>query len=135
MKRLIAFISFLIMIVISFSIFTGCGENKDEKKKKEALSAAAGTYNGAYMQIVGDSTRIEGEAFSVILNEDGTGISNREGASYKVKWSINGTEFKMTETFAGISIDYNGTLENGKLDIFNGDKNDNFTYEYVYEKQ
>ena len=73
--------------------------------------------------------------FSLELKEDGTGMHNRDGSSYKVKWSIKGNEFTMTETFAGLSIDYNGTLKDGKLDIFNGDKNDDFTYEYVYEKQ
>ena len=41
----------------------------------------------------------------------------------------------MTETFAGMSIDYNGTLDDGKLEIYNGDKDDDFTYMYVYEKQ
>lgn len=41
----------------------------------------------------------------------------------------------MTEKFLGISIEYTGTLADGKLDIFNADPNDDLTCEYVYEKQ
>lgn len=134
MKRIIAFTSFFIMIMLSFCLFMGCGNSKDDKKKED-LSAYAGTYKGVYTKFVGDTTKIENEVFSLDLKADGTGTSNRDGASYKLTWKVNGKEFTMTETFAGMSIDYNGTLENGKLDIFNGDKNNDFTYEYVYEKQ
>ena len=41
----------------------------------------------------------------------------------------------MEETFLGITVEYNGTLTDGKLDIFNGDPSDDLTCEYVYEKQ
>ena len=41
----------------------------------------------------------------------------------------------MEETFVGDPIVYTGTLKDGKLDIFNGDKDDIFTYEYVYVKE
>ena len=40
----------------------------------------------------------------------------------------------MTEKFLGSTIDYTGTLKDDKLDIFNGDPDDMWTYEYVYKK-
>ena len=133
MKKVISIMTILIVLALGMVALTGC--NNKEDKKNESLRAAAGTYKGIYTKYVGDTTKIENEEFSLELKDDGTGTSNRDGASYKVTWKIKGTEFSMTEKFAGLTIDYNGTLENGKLDIFNGDKNDNFTYEYVYEKK
>ena len=117
-------------------VLTGCNNDKDDKKEEKVdLSAAAGTYKGIYTKFVGDDTKVEDEEFSLELKDDGTGVSNRDGASYKLTWSLKGKEFKMTETFAGMSIDYNGTLDNGKLEIYNGDKDNDFTYMYVYEKK
>lgn len=41
----------------------------------------------------------------------------------------------MSETFIGDPIEYTGTLKDGKLDIFNGNPDDDFSCEYVYEKE
>ena len=118
-----------VVLVAVFGILslTGCG------KKGEDLSKYAGTYKGEYTKMVGDDTK-ETEEFSVELKKDGTGVSKRNGASYNITWSIDGENFKMTEKFIG-TIEYNGTLKDGKLDLFNGDKTDPYTYEYVYNKQ
>lgn len=135
MKKTIKVISVFMMILMMGFILTGCSDKDDKKEEKVDLSAAAGTYKGVYTKFVGDATKNEEEVFSLELKDDGTGVSNREGTSYNLKWSLKGKEFKMTETFAGMSIDYNGTLDDGKLEIYNGDKDDDFTYMYVYEKQ
>jgi hypothetical protein len=39
----------------------------------------------------------------------------------------------MTEKFLG-TIDYTGTIEGGKIDVFNDDPSKPMTYEYVFEK-
>ncbi len=99
------------------------------------LKEASGTYEGLYQKLVGDESKIEDEEFSVELKADGTGTSTRDGDTYKMTWTLDGEKFTMKETFAGMSIDYTGTLVDGVLDIFNGDPNDPFTYNYVYKKQ
>ena len=126
MKRALKILLTLVAVLGIFSL-TGCG-------KKTDLSAYAGNYKGEYTKTVGDETKITDEEFSVELKKDGTGVSRRNGAEYNITWSIDGENFKMTEKFIG-TIEYNGTLKDGKLDIFNGDKENIFTYEYVYNKE
>ena len=135
----------------------GCGETKTdraEESPKETAEVteteepaetptedsdreAAGTYTGIYTKFVGDddSAKVTDEEFSLILLEDGTGEHFRDGNTYKVTWEQHGEEVTMTETFMGVTIDYNGTLKDGQLNLFNGDKDDPFTYEYVYESE
>jgi len=134
MKKIFTIVTMLIILMVGAVALTGCNDKKDEKSNKN-LAEAAGTYKGQYTKFVGDPTTVTDEEFSLELKADGTGTSNRDGASYNVTWTIDGTKFNMTEKFAGLTIDYNGTLENGLLDIYNGDKNNDFTYEYVYKKK
>ena len=114
-------------------------EESSTKEKKETKSSAevAGTYVGQYTKFVGDpdSARNEDEEFSLVLEEDGTGKHNRDDMSFNITWKLDGEEFKMTETFIGDPIEYVGTLKDDKLDIFNGDPQSAFSYEYVYEKE
>lgn len=136
MKKILS-VSFVIVLLLSgLLVFTGCEKEESKKKdeKKTDLSTVAGTYIGQYTKLVGDSTKEYDDEFSLELKEDGTGVHNRDDASYKLKWSLDGEKFKMTETFLGSTIDYTGTLKDDKLDIFNGDPDDMWTYEYVYTK-
>lgn len=136
MKKILS-VSFVIVLLLSgLLVFTGCEKEESKKKdeKKTDLSTVAGTYIGQYTKLVGDSTKEYDDEFSLELKEDGTGVHNRDDASYKLKWSLDGEKFKMTETFLGSSIEYTGTLKDDKLDIFNGDPDDTWTYEYVYTK-
>ena len=125
MKKSLKILLVLVAVIGVFSL-AGCG-------KKADLSKFAGTYVGEYSKFVGDTEK-ETEAFSVELKSDGTGVSRRNGGEYKITWSINGENFKMTEKFLG-TIDYTGTLKDGKLHIYNGDPTSDTTYEYVYNKQ
>lgn len=122
-------IFFAVISVFCLFMLTACGGSK--------LKDYAGTYNGEYTKFVGDSMEDKdtSDDFYLELKEDGTGIHHRGGENYSVKWEIDKENFKMTETFLGISIEYTGTLKDGKLDIFNGDKEDIFTVEYVYTKK
>lgn len=117
------------LIVISgLVILTGCG--------KKSLSAYAGTYELEYQKYVGDpDTAKTQESWTFVLNEDGTGKSNRDGNSYNVEWSIDGENIKVSEKFLGITNEYNGTLKNDKLDLFNGEKTDDLTLEAVFNKK
>ena len=108
---------------------------KEVKEITPEMQAAAGEYKRLYIKMVCSETKEDQEEAKLILNADGTGTSYRDDLEIKIKeWSINGTEFKMTEKFLG-TIDYVGTLENGHLDIFNGDPSNGMTYEYVFDKQ
>ncbi len=110
-------------------------ESKDEKPS-ESAEKAAGTYKGLYTKFVGDEEDVKNtDPFTLVLNEDGTGEHNRDDNTYKLTWKQDGDEITMTETFLGVTIDYNGTLKDGKLSLFNGEKEDPFTCEYVYEKE
>lgn len=121
----------LLVVVLFLSIFlvTGCGGKKDEKKD------VAGTYEGKYTKLVGDSEKNTEEEFSLVLNEDGTGKHNRDGESYDVEWNIDGENFTMKDKFESLTIDYTGTLKDKVLQIYNGDPKDTWTYEYYYEKK
>ena len=116
-----------VLVLVSVFALSGCG--------KKDLSSYAGSYKGEYTKMVIDTEKTTGEEFSVELKSNGTGISRRNGAEYNISWSLNGDNFKMTEKFGPLTIDYNGTLKDGVLDIFNGDKEQPATYEYVYKKQ
>ena len=133
MKRTFKIALVVILLVMGLVLLTGCGDKEEKGSKKQDLSKFAGTYTGKYTKLVGDETKNE-EVFSVTLEKDGTGTSHREDTDYKMTWKLDGEKFSMTEKFMGITIDYTGTLKDGKLDIFNGDPEDIWTYEYVYEK-
>lgn len=117
------------LIFVGVLFITGCGGKKNDMKD------AAGTYEGKYTKIVGDDTKNTGEEFSLVLNEDGTGKHNRDGESYNVEWTLDGEKFTMKDKFGPLTIDYTGTLKDGKLQIYNGDPTDLWTYEYNYEKK
>ena len=117
----------LLVIMVSLVMVTGCGG---------AMKKAAGTYKLVYSKFVGDpDTAKREEEWTIELNEDGTGKSNRDNSSYTVEWSIDGENIKITEKFLALTIDYNGTLKDGKLDVFNGDKTNDLTLEAVFNKQ
>ena len=116
-----------VFVLVSVFALSGCG--------KKDLSSYVGSYKGEYTKMVIDTEKNTDEEFSVELKSDGTGVSRRNGAEYNITWSIDGENFKMTERFGPLTIDYNGTLKDGKLDIFNGDKEQPATYEYIYNKQ
>ena len=118
-----------VFVFFGLILLTGCG--------KSNLKEYAGIYKLEYSKYVGDPDTAKNttETAELVLNEDGTGKSNRNGASYDVEWSIDGENITLTEKFMGIKLDYNGTLKNGKLDLFNGDKTNDLTNETVYNKQ
>ena len=124
MKRIIALL-LAVMMVIGLC---ACGSSGN---------AAAGTYKGEYTKMVGDSddAKNTSQAFTLTLESNGKGKHERDGLTLDVTWELNGEDFKMTETFLGMGLDYTGTLKDGKLDIFNGPQEDIWTVEYVYTKQ
>ena len=132
MKKIIA----LTLIALLAFALCACGGSGGGETKAEAPAdnPAAGTYTGVHSKFVGDTEWSEDEVFSLELKSDGTGTSTRDGASYDVTWKLDGENFSMTETFAGLTIDYTGTLKDGELHTYNGEPTDDFTYEYVYKK-
>ncbi len=118
---------FTLVTLAGLLVVAGCG--------KKDLSSYAGTYSLEYYKYVGDSEADkQTEEWTMELSADGTGKSNRDGASYNVEWSLDGENVKITEKFIG-TIDYNGTLKDGRLDVFNGDKENALTMEAVFNKK
>lgn len=118
-----------LILVFCFVIITACGNSN--------MKALAGTYKQEYSKYVGDpdTAKDTTEVASIELNEDGTGKSNRNGTSYNIEWKVDGENITLTETFMGMKIEYNGTIKDGKLDLFNGDKTNALTNETVYNKE
>ena len=117
----------VVFVMVGVLFLAGCS-------KKADLSKYAGTYKLEYSKYVGDPDDAKStEDWTIELKSDGTGKSNRDGASYNVEWSVDGENVKLTEKFIG-TIDYNGTLKDGTLDIYNGDKTNALTLEAVFKK-
>ncbi len=123
----------LIVLLVTVALLTvlvviACSE------KDNPMKDASGTYAGQYSMMVGDNVKDQ-SPFSLILKADGTGIHSHGDAEFQVTWKLNGEQFTMEENFLGLSVDYTGTLKDGTLDIFNGDPENSWTYEYIYVKQ
>ena len=124
MKKLI-----LCSILVLFCLFvTGCGNELDKY---------SGTYKLEYSKFVGDpdTEKDTTDIQEIILNSDGTGKSNRDGLNINIEWKIDGENITLIETYGGIKLDYNGTLKDNRLDLFNGDKTNALTMEKVYIKE
>ena len=118
----------IVFIMVGLLIVTGCGKGN--------LANYAGIYKLEYSKYVGDpDTAKSTEEWTITLNEDGTGKSNRDDSSYDAEWSMDGENIVFIEKFMGIKNEYNGTIKDGKMDIFNGDKTNDLTLEAVFNKQ
>jgi hypothetical protein len=117
-----------LLLILCVILLTACGNS---------LKDYAGTYKLEYSKYVGDAADVKDTSSyeTLILNDDGTGKSNRDGLNIDVKWSMEEDNISLTETYAGIKIDYNGTIKDGKLTMYNGDKTNDLTYEKVYNKE
>lgn len=118
----------LVLVIFSVFIITGCGNKLEEY---------AGTYKLEYFKYVGDpeTAKVDDEIADIVLNGDGTGKSNRDGLNIDIEWQLDGENITLTEIYMGVKLEYNGTLKNGKLNLFNGNKNDDLTVEKVYNKE
>ena len=123
MKKTIAVVMALVMALM----LVACGASQEMKD-------AAGTYKCQQSKLVGVNDWETDEEFTLELKEDGTGTRTTDGTSYELTWKLEGETFTMTETFLGLTNDYTGTLKDGKIDIFNGDPENDLTYEYVLAK-
>ena len=117
------------VLVLGVFMITGCG--------KKDLSEYAGTYEKEFEKYVADSDDDKNtvDPWTIILNADGTGKSNRDEESYDAEWSLDGENFKFTEKFGPIKNEYTGTLKDGKIDMFNGDPKSDITLEIVFNKK
>ena len=95
--------------------------------------SAAGFYQGQYTMTGVKRDRFS--LFSLQLEDDGTGVQTRSGLTIDVTWSLEGRRFSMTETYRGMELSYTGTLEGKTLTLYNGDPDDPWTTQYVYEKE
>lgn len=127
----------IIILLISIILLTGCTKENQKKESKEInIADYAGVYEGLYTRAVDDQTNTKKrETFSLVLNEDGTGVHNHNDSSYNIKWSYDGEVFQMTEEYYKDIIEYSGTLKKGKIIIYDGEKDKSFTTEYVYLKE
>ena len=117
----------LLLIMLMGTLFLiGCGKNN--------LSIYAGTYKLDYFKYVGDPENVKDTSNDekLILNKNGTGIISRDNKRYELTWNVddNKIELLLKDNYI-----YKGTISTDKIDIFNGDANDDLTIEYVYTKQ
>ncbi len=126
----------LVVLLLAVSLIA-CQKDKEKEDAPEATNPDAGTYAGEYGKWVGadEPDSMEDDPFSMDLNADGTGVFHRDGNDFNLTWTLDGTSIAIKETFLGMTNEYTGTLENGKLHIFNGDPENPFTYEYMLVKE
>lgn len=130
-------VSLLLVVLLLAVSLIACQKDKDTEETSNEPDPAVGTYTGVYGKWVGseEPTSAEDDPFSMDLNADGTGMFHRDGMDFDLTWTLDGTAITIKETFVGLENNYAGTLENGKLHIFNGDPEDELTYEYMFEKK
>ena len=118
MKKIFCFV-----LIVSLFFIVGCGKNNNEY---------AGIYKLEYGKFVGDddNSKDTSSIGEITLNEDGTGKSNYKGIVVDITWKMEDNNI----TIKKYDVEYKGTIENGILDIFDGDKNEILTYEFVYKK-
>ena len=117
----------VILVLTSILIITGC---------QGALAKYSGTYKLEYSKYVGDPDDEKNtEEWTITLNSDGTGNSNRSGVIYDLEWSIEGNNVTLTENFYGAKSNYQGIVSDNTLDIYNGNKNEALTQEFKFIKK
>ena len=125
-------------LIAAILISTGCAK-KEEKKVEEKVDTSkyVGTYVLEYSKFVGDpeTSKDTSDIYVLTLNEDGTGVQERNGYEFNVTWKVKKDEIIIEEKFAALVNEYKGTLEDGILDVFNGDPDDDLTCEFVYKKK
>ena len=116
----------LLIMLMGTLFFIGCGKNN--------LSIYAGTYKLDYFKYVGDPENVKDTSNDekLILNKNGTGIISRDNKRYELTWNVDDNRI---ELLLKDNLIYKGTISTDKIDIFNGDANDDLTIEYVYTKQ
>ena len=117
-----------ILIIIVLSIFMiGCSKN---------LKKYAGEYEGMYTRYVGDPEDVTNkETFSLILNDNGKGVHKRDGYEYEVTWNVKKDKLNIKEKFMGLTNEYTGIFEDGKLVLYNGELTEPFTLQLIYKKK
>ncbi len=119
---------FIATIFIGILFLTGCG-NK--------LSKYTGTYSLSYTRFIGDPVdekNIE-KSGGIILSADGMGKMNRDGKTYNLEWVVDGDNITIYEKYGPLTNVYDGTIIDGRITIYNGDKDNPLTMQSVYEKQ
>ena len=119
-----------LLAAILLLALAGCGGGG------KSASPAVGTWVGQYTKLVGDTDDARSpETFSLELKADGSGVHHRDDMEFKVSWKLDGEDFSMDEKFIGDPIHYTGKLSGDDLNLFNGDPENIWTYEYVYVRE
>lgn len=113
----------------------GYGVNTGYNEGSNTSISIPGEYEGKWCKFVGDEKQETEAEFSLILNEDGTGINKRDNREFECTWGYDKDGFKLTDKFMGLEINYTGEIKEKELHIYNGDPKDELTFEYVYEKK
>ncbi len=119
---------FNLLLILIFLFTISCS------KKMEYYS---GTYELEYYKFVGDADTEKNTStyITMVLNSNGTGIINRDGLNIDIKWLLDDNNIKITEISGEDNMEYNGTITDNRIVLFNGDKKDFLTKEEVYVKK
>jgi|GEM_PF-2397372 hypothetical protein len=132
MKKFFALLLAALTVLSVFACFTAC---KKEEAKDDKKAEALGTFVYEKHKYVGDEEWYSEHEWELVLDAEGKGTSKRDGAEYDLTWELDGEKIPFKETFAGITIEYNGTLKDGVLNFFDGDPESAITCEYVFNKK
>ena len=109
MKRKRGIIVLLVVIVMA-AFFTGCGPKTDSAAGKYVLEEE-------HMAIF---TKNDFEGYYYNLDSKGGGEYVHKGSTHKVKYTYNAKTGEIYISDKNTGINYNGTLINGELHIYDG---------------
>lgn len=110
----------LMSLALAFGL-TSCGKQQETDKH-------AGKYILTDEKFSDGSGEISQE-WTLILEKDGKGKSNRSNLDIDVEWSVEGDKLKLTEHFLG-KIEWEGTIKDGVIYL-----NDSTIRVYVFTKE
>lgn len=118
----------IVFFLVGILFITGCG-NK--------LSKYVGNYVLSYTRFVGDPADEKNmeKGGGITLTSDGMGKINRDGKTYNLEWVVDGDNITINEKYGPLINVYTGTIIDGKITLYNGDKSNPLTMVFVYNLQ
>ena len=110
------FFAILLAAAMILGAFASCGEKG---------TGFEGTYKCTYAKYnADDENGIVVEDWVLELQAGSKGTSKRDGEEYDLEWTLDGENITVTEKFGPLSLDYEGTLKDGVMTLYDSEDHD-----------